>query len=221
MRWIIKAFMQRIFSRFAHPEKLNYFFQYKVTKNLPVSDEIFFQKASSAISHSKTFIEVAKPCDISSVSFYEFGTGWDIIIPLIYYGLGIRHQTLTDIRQNLRLDMVNDSLTRISKYADRLAGTANMPFRYPGLINIKGIRDIKEKFGIDYLTPVDSADTHLPAASFDFISSTETLEHIPKEDILKMLIQMDKIFLPDISNKKILVFCHANHVIAEWSQEPG
>jgi 2-polyprenyl-3-methyl-5-hydroxy-6-metoxy-1,4-benzoquinol methylase len=51
-------------------------------------------------------------------------------------------------------------------------------------------------FGIDYRAPVDARDTGLPAGSFDLITSTFTLEHIPAPDIAEILRESARLLAP-------------------------
>ena len=48
---------------------------------------------------------------------------------------------------------------------------------------IRRLDELEERFGIRYLAPCDARETGLPDKSVDFVSSTDTCEHIPGDDL--------------------------------------
>jgi hypothetical protein len=80
MNWKYKALLQFVFSNVPFGELLNYFFQRHVTRSLPTSDAKF----SSIVSFAKDHIDVCQKYfgrPLGEATFYEFGAGWDMIIP--------------------------------------------------------------------------------------------------------------------------------------------
>ncbi len=175
MRWVGKAVLQQGLSYAPGGERLNYLLQRKLFRSLPAGKASFEQKAERARQHFEAFTQHSQvpPGD---ARFYEFGAGWDLLVPLTYYQLGVRDQTLVDIRPLVRLDLVEDTLRRLGLEGD--------PARL-------------ERFGISYLAPRDARATGLPAASFDFVSSTDTAEHIPPGDLAKILRECRRLLKPD------------------------
>jgi hypothetical protein len=57
-----------------------------------------------AIHHIDALRTIDKSLDLARSHFYEFGAGWDLLVPLSYYVFGVERQTLVDIRRNVRLD---------------------------------------------------------------------------------------------------------------------
>src|SRR5439155_13415093 len=47
--------------------------------------------------------------------------------------------------------------------------------------------ELAERFGINYRAPGDARQTGLPARSLDCVTSSNTLEHIPRDDIRAIL----------------------------------
>jgi len=101
MNWRWKALVQLTLSVVPGGEHLNYFFQTYVTKTLPTSDAEFVAHVSYAKKHIGA-INRHYDRPIGEATFYEFGAGWDMIIPLAFYGLGVEYQILVDIRNLLR-----------------------------------------------------------------------------------------------------------------------
>src|SRR5678816_2035021 len=88
-------------------------------RSLPVSDSSFAVTVGYAIRH----IEGIQPYThrpIDQAIFYEFGAGWDLTVPLAYYGLGINHQILVDVRDLIRIAIVNDTIAKYQKMAAEL-----------------------------------------------------------------------------------------------------
>src|SRR5882762_4831473 len=113
MKWIVKAVMQKTISALPSPESVNYLFQSRVTKKLPMPKKEFLWRVGIAVTHFKA---IQKHRHQGGLRGYEFGAGWAMIIPLTYYALGIDDQTLVDIRPNLRLELVADTICRLNEY---------------------------------------------------------------------------------------------------------
>jgi SAM-dependent methyltransferase len=197
MNWIVKASLKKALSALPGGKTLDYLFQTRVTKSLPHSDEQFFSQVGIASQHFKFFLEYGQPAHLSNVAFYEFGAGWDLLVPLAYYAFGIDCQTLIDIRPNLHFELIDDSIRRFSDYHEDLEQRFARPRRAIKPLREKTKHELKERFGITYMAPLDAANTRLPSASFDFITSTATLEHIPQADIAKILVECHRLLKPE------------------------
>jgi SAM-dependent methyltransferase len=195
MNWKLKALVQQLLSRVPFGENMNYYAQKHITRNLPLGKDAFLDKVESARRNFDAFTRygpATPPYD--KAVFYEFGAGWDMIIPLSYHLLGIRHQLLIDIRPLLRLELINDSISKFNAYqADIQAILSNSPDA-GAYLSKRDIREqIKARFGIEYRAPCDARDTQIDSSSIDFISSTATLEHSPARDILPILKECRRI----------------------------
>ena len=181
MNWKYKALLHILFSKIPLGEHLAYLSQRYLTKSLPVTDDKFVSVVSLVNQHLEVF---QKHCSrpLGEVSFYEFGAGWDMIVPLTFYAFGVERQILVDLRPLLRGHLVNDTVAKfqrvkldlaLSRKPDRPLDDSLSAFLHP----------LKQYYGIDYRAPCDARNTGLRKGSIDCISSTNTLEHIPKEDI--------------------------------------
>jgi hypothetical protein len=115
MRWIAKALVQRALSAIPHGEALNYQLQRHVTRSLPASEPVFRMHIHEACRHYDAMRRHRPALAPQQAVAYEFGAGWDLVGPLTLAVLGIRHQLLVDIRENLRLQLVNDTLARLRR----------------------------------------------------------------------------------------------------------
>jgi len=84
------------------------------------------------------------------------------------------------------LDLVNQNIQRVRQSAvyEDLMG-----FRFDPLprTSLESIEDLRKVFGITYLSPVDMRRTEFEDSSFDFISSSKVLEHVPEYEIPAIL----------------------------------
>jgi SAM-dependent methyltransferase len=193
MRWALKALTQQALSRVPQGERLNYVLQRRILGSLPASEEAFRRKASRAFQHFDAFAEFGPGRSIDEAVFYEFGAGWDLAVQLVYWSLGVQSQTVVDIRPILRIELVNDTIGKL----ERLRGELGRELRPPGPADLRGLDDLRDRFGIVYIAPRDARDTGLPAESLDFVSSTDTAEHIPEHDLLSILVECRRLLKPD------------------------
>ena len=185
MRWVAKAAVQRGLGILPQGERLNYLFQRHVARSLPADESVFRRKFSRARQHLRAYEEHGPGTPPGEAVFYEFGAGWDLAIPLSYAALGVGRQVLVDIRPSARVELVNESLTVFERLWDELEVEAGRELRRLGG-PVASVAELEERLGIAYLAPRDARATALPPASVDFVSSTDTCEHIPEDDLAQI-----------------------------------
>jgi SAM-dependent methyltransferase len=195
VRWIAKGIVQRLLSGLPGGERGNYALQRWVTRQLPRSDEHFRLHAAETIRHFDSFARHGST-DPAAARFYEFGAGWDLINPIVYFGLGVEHQTLVDIRPNLRFEQVGHTIEQYKRLRADLERAQGHRLRPLDGSPVRSLEDLEQRFGIVYLAPRDARSCGLPDDSFDFVSSTFTLEHIPAADIAAILAECRRILKP-------------------------
>lgn len=191
--WKQKALLQRALSALPAGHRVNYLFQRHVTHGLPMPDDDLRAAAALGVHHVQRLTELSGR-DVSAGRFFEFGAGWDLHMPLVLWCLGVNRQLVVDIRPLVRPDLVAD-------VARRLGG----PLRLPELVRVPpvpdpdspGLSSFLGGLGIDYRAPCDARETGLPAGSVDFATSTNTLEHIPPDDIRAILRECHRILADD------------------------
>jgi|SRR3972149_5430940 len=194
MNWKYKALLQHVFSTIPCGERFNYIFQRCVTKSLPMSDEKFVSIVLSTKEHIE-FINKYCHKSIREATFYEFGVGWDIIIPLTFYAFGVERQILVDIRDLLRFTLVNDTVRKFQRMSTQL----ELPRKLEVVLSKECTfpSSLNEYYGIQYIAPCDARNTGLGSGSIDFITSTNTLEHIPHQDIEGILRESHRLLKDD------------------------
>ena len=185
MNWRYKALLQLAFSNLPYGERLNYVFQRYITRSLPNSDAKFASIVTSAEEH----IDVCRNylgSQLVEATFYEFGVGWDMLIPLTFYSFGVDRQVLVDIRPLLRPKLVNDTVEKFQRL-DLDVELLRKPDKYINGGHRSLQTSLKEYYAIEYRAPCDAGQTGLEKSSIDAITSTNTLEHIPPGDIKAIL----------------------------------
>ncbi len=192
MNFKYKCLIQNIFSVLPKGEILNYIFQKKITKTLPPNNDVFFEKVETAYCHYNNFKNHNKLM-YTHGKYYEFGAGWTLTIPLSMTFLGFEVYCI-DIRKLIIPDLINDSLNKFHINKNKL------PFKFEKYVNPLNnneiLKALSEQYKLNYIAPKDARKTGFKENSFDFISSSATLEHIPKNDILSILRECYRILSP-------------------------
>lgn len=182
MNFKYKCLLQRFFSNIPKGETLNYFFQKNITKSLPLNDDNFLIKVNQGFDHYKYFKDYNKLTQKSN-RYYEFGAGFDLIIPLTISFLEFK-VFCVDIRKLITPSLITDSLNKFELNKNKL------PFKLNKKIVVSNkniIKQLADNYDLNYIAPKDARETGFDDNYFDFISSSVTLEHIPKNDILLIL----------------------------------
>src|ERR671936_784164 len=190
MRWVVKAALQRALGLLPQGERLNYLFQRHVSRSLPGGEPVVRRKLARARQHLDAF---GRPA--GDAVFYEFGAGWDLAIPLAYAALGVGKQVLVDIRPSARVELVNENLGAFRRLSDELEQEAGRELRrLPERID--SLSELDGQLGIAYLAPRDARATGLADGSVDFVSSTDTCEHIPEGDLAGIFAECHRLLRP-------------------------
>ena len=194
MRWLAKSAVQNVIHVLPNDEAVNHFFQRRVSRRLPIPDHQLLKKVDLAARHLGAMRAAFDSLD--DVRAYEFGAGWDLAGPLCFWSAGIEHQTLVDIASHTRLGLVNHTLARLSQLVPEVEARLGGPVRSVDATPVSSFEELRERFGITYLAPVDAAETGLPDASFDVVTTSDTLEHIPAHDLAPILRESARILRP-------------------------
>ncbi len=195
MRWIVKAAVQNVLAVAPKGREINYVMQRSLTRTLPGDDNHFRVKARKALWHFAAVQRHLRGVE-RGLRFYEFGAGWDLIVPLVNYGLGVDDQVVVDVEQLVHLDLVEHSIRKYTAHMSELESTSGRPLRPLGDPSVRSLPELNDRFGIRYMAPCDPRATGLPSNSVDFVSSTGTLQHIPVEQICPILEECRRLLRP-------------------------
>ncbi|GAA0533781.1 methyltransferase domain-containing protein [Chitinophaga japonensis] len=184
MNFVYKCLLQQFFSKIPYGEHLNYLFQRRITNSLPASDEKFLRKVNDAFTHYGKFKEFNELKNNGN-KYYEFGAGWDLIIPISISLLGFE-VTCIDIKYLATPELIQNSLGQFVKLRNKL------PFEFDKINSIslnkdKCMETLGKEYNIKYKAPLDARDTGFKQETIDFISSSVTFEHIPGRELLLIL----------------------------------
>ena len=195
MRWLAKAALQRGLGALPQGERLNYVFQRRVLHSFPIGDAAFRRKFTRAVNHLAAYEEHGPGVPAAEATFFEFGAGWDLAIPLAYALLGVGRQVIVDIRPSARTELVRETIAAFGRLRPELEEAAGQGLRDLGG-PITSLAELEPRFGIRYLAPCDARATGLPADSVEFVSSTDTCEHIPQADLAAIFAECRRLLRP-------------------------
>lgn len=222
MRWWVKVAAARLLSALPGGAHLHYALQRFVTRTLPPSDASIAARLASARGHLEVLRRVAG-WGPEGRTFFEFGAGWDLAIPLLYRAAGVPRQILVDLHPLARPWLVAHAVEAVRRLGSAAPGPQVLDFtllpsidpRTPSLV-----ADLRSA-GIDYRAPADARATGLDDASVDCVTSTATLEHVPADVIPAIMREMFRILKPggvfssdiDLSDH----FAHGDRRITDWN----
>jgi len=138
---------------------------------------------------------------IEGKTFFEVGTGHNVIVPVGFFLSGAKRVVTIDLYRRLDYNIMKNNLfylvknrnlieslysnktdsTILNKRLDLLSKYWSTPRQFIKIANIQ------------YLAPADAANTSLLNDSIDYHISTNTLEHIPYEVIKNIFIEAKRI----------------------------
>ena len=191
-----KAYIQNVFSSVPQGERFNYFFQKHITHSLPISDVEFSEKIETVKLHYNNFKKYCGDKNPKSCKYYEFGSGFDMVIPIGISLIGFGNLTCIDIRELVFPDLINDSIKRFYGFKDKFGEKVKVLKDIPS-VDRKNYREILwEYFNIKYIAPLDARKTGIENNSIDFILSNATMEHIPGNDLPDIMKECFRILKP-------------------------
>jgi len=240
MRWKTKAMIQNVVS--ALPPSASYAVYYWLQRRFGGLRSI------NPVSRLKAGIEIWKLiqkqyCEPLGKVFLEVGTGRAPIVPLSYWLMGAEKTVSIDLNPYMKEELIKEGLCYIFENKNEilnLFGSLLNMERFNKLLEMSRNSDVTmKKFltlcRIDYISPGDASDTHLPDQSIDFHTSYTVFEHIPKSVLIKILEEGNRI----IKNNGLFIhridysdhFSHSDNAItainflqysdSEWKKYAG
>lgn len=204
MKWIAKAIIQKSISFFPNKEKVNYLFQKHVTKAVRLSDEHFGWKIEHAHDHLRFIAQYAPDVKKNEARVLELGTGWYPIIPLAFHLSGFNYFTSIDIYDWMTRESFVTTVRKFNLWKE----TGKLADFLPQLDEnrlqtlLAAIEDPQQdrdalcnRIGLTSHL-IDARQTGWPENAFDFITSNNTFEHIPKAVLADILREFKRMIKP-------------------------
>lgn len=172
--WKIKSWL---FDKLGHfPPSALYFAQQHITGNArirvtePQTSWIFHQQIIEKTGASRLI---------------EFGAGKSLIQNLFLSNL-VDLQIVVDLNPMVDLKLVNNAINKLVEMGADIDGSS-----------VRTLDELEEIYKIRYLAPYDMRHTGLPSDSIDLCISTNTLEHVPVQSIVDILIELSRVLKHD------------------------
>lgn len=118
---------------------------------------------------------------IENQNVLEFGGGKNLAQNIIFSQF-CRKQLVVDLKPMADLEQINQASREISKIEKKIK-----------FIECKNFFDLEKHYNISYLSPIDMRKTHFEKNQFSCCVSTNTLEHIPRNDIVLIFQELKRI----------------------------
>ena len=168
--WKLKSLIFRCIDYLNAP-KLLYFLQKYITRRSRITSLVM---SSDWQMHNDALIKY----ETTNVLF-EFGAGKSLIQNL-YLSNWVKKQIVVDLYPMIDFKLVDsgrENLLKINQLRSK--------------VRIKNLKDL-EKYGIYYSAPYNATKIDLPDKSLEACISTNTLEHIPKIDIISIFSEIHR-----------------------------
>lgn len=198
MHWKVKAAVQKTMNIL--PGEISregyYFAQRRFGSLRRFNPEKHLSAAVSTWNHIKKL-----GYDPSGKVFFEVGTGRIPLFPVTYWLLGAGKIITLDLNKYLKPELLMESVRYIANNKNTVQGLLGPGIknnRMRALLDFAGKAPFKpgpflKTCRIEYTAPADAAETGLPESSVDFHTSYTVFEHIPEEEIKKILEEGNRI----------------------------
>ncbi len=182
INWVLKAAAFSMLDKLPAREKAYYLLQRYVTKTIPRPLTPTSETAEVQIAHAHEFL--LHGVDLTKARLMEFGAGWDLYSNIIMYCFGVERQSVFDINRWAKAEAINAVVRHLQ--SDPADGAIRVPEKFVHDERLES--ELEEFYGISYHAPADARHLAVEDNTFDLITTTSTLEHIPKDllpDIIK------------------------------------
>jgi hypothetical protein len=217
MKWTAKAQMAQVLSHMPRGRQVHAWMQRHVTKTLPMPEQDFRDRCRIAERHLTSLRQHFGADRLGALTLLEFGAGWDLIVPQVFFGAGVNRQLLFDLHRLCDPPLVRNAAGRLQAAAAGQAISQARPLpAWPGSFDA-----YLEALGITYNAPADARQTGLAADSIDAVTTSLVLEHVPPDAIASIYREMHRVLRPDgIMCSSIDMsdhFSHSDSTITPWN----
>jgi SAM-dependent methyltransferase len=198
MRWEVKAAIQATLSRVPMGYALH-----RKLQDLAGSSRL---EIDVQYPRKRQFLQRARDrgLPLEGRAFLEIGTGWHPLLPLLLSLLGAGRVVTIDVNPWLTRSSLEETLGAVRAVAERVEADFGVPAaRCRELADALAARAAKETPAaalraarVEYARPVDARKTPFGDGEFDYVVSSNVLEHVPPEVIRAMVRESRRLLKP-------------------------
>jgi SAM-dependent methyltransferase len=184
--WRVKALAQQAFSHLPAGEQLNRFAEHLLGRGL--TDAYL----AEVVTLTREHLRIARQYGLAGETLraFEFGAGRYLLKLLLLSLYGWNHQVALDLRPLANVQLLNEAIARL-RDRSAIVGAISKDPRPIGSLD-----ELRRHYGISYSAPADARATGLADGSIELVSSTDVLEHIPREDLRAIVRESYRILAP-------------------------
>jgi SAM-dependent methyltransferase len=200
MRWQLKAFAQAVLSRVPYGRALHHHLQ-ELTGSVDVDIDIEYEWKAELIRRVR-----AQRLEIEGRTFLDIGTGWRPLLPVLLHLHGAERVVTIDVNPWLTPRSLHATLEAIDSIVGRFAGDFGLSeahcretlrrLRELSAAHPEEVDPVLAAAGVEYHSPMDAAATGLPPGSFDYVITSNVLEHVPPEEIRRIAQESMRLLRP-------------------------
>jgi len=194
--WMIKAFFINMMSRVPFHEQMHFFGQKLLGKHKLDAPEMF--RRSLELFRLLRHIGGS----VRNGVVLEIGTGWFPFVPILSYLAGAKQVFTVDIHPWLRLHNTVKTIRALSDFLnslnDKTGHNRESVIRRYRFVNtlaqkVASLDELLTPLHIEYICPYDITTCDLPDKSVDVAFSSNVLEHVPPDTLLKMHCELGRL----------------------------
>ena len=191
--WRKKAALFKFFDRMPFGRAIYSGVQRYITHTVPRRFAPTIQTAHIFVDHVRSIAAFEKEKNLADLALFEFGAGWDLYSNCVTWCLGADNQVVYDLNRWARPSQINLALSHLK--TDPPPGAVRIP---DVLLPVTGKFDevLRRTYGINYQAPADAGETGLAVGMIDAVVSTSVLEHIPPDQIERILRECRRVLRP-------------------------
>lgn len=183
MNWILKVAAFKALSSLPAGELLYHTAQRRLTRSVVPTEEMVHQKVGVGLTYVDFLHRRLGGSAFRGGTLVDIGAGWMPTIPLLFYSAGTEHQVLCDVRRNLAMPAVSETVRIFRRIAEPMMQSRDWLIRMPALPDEQESLDRylarqQIRYAVPY-GPSDLVTEHAPT----IITATQVLLHLRGDEL--------------------------------------
>lgn len=192
--WILKAAFQKTLSALPYGERMHHYFQRHISKSLRINPAFFEDRLERCNFHLQAYKSLNEGNLPNKV--LEIGTGWFPVVPIGLYLCGVNDINSIDIKPLLKKQYLQETIDFFLTYMNtgKLSEFLPQTLQEDRVDQLSRLLDSSDFPFVEICKKLNfqSICSHEPLEAlrgqrFDLICSNNTLEHVPKDQIERIL----------------------------------